>query len=226
MMKSTTSSLLAATILYALCSPAIAADVPGRRNAQPVYKSAVPPAFTWTGFYLGANAGTTWGDFTKGGKYLDPKMAFTAGLTAGYNQQFGQFVAGLEGDYNYSGLSGKGVSAPFVPISVKGSLTSFGTARVRLGMTFDRALVYATGGYAFGFSSLSNGAIKSTDTHHGYVIGAGLEYAFTQNISAKAEYLYMPLGAGKSIPAANNLLTGPKTGIDASVIRAGVNYRF
>jgi outer membrane immunogenic protein len=225
MFQSFSSRLLATTLLVAVCSPAIAADISGRRNAQPVYKPvAAPPAFTWTGFYLGVNAGTAWGDFNKGGKFIDPKMGFTGGLTAGYNQQFGQFVAGLEADYNYSGLGGKGIHP--LPTIVKGNLTSFGTARARLGMTFDRALVYATGGYAFGFSSLNNGLNKSTDTHHGYVIGAGLEYAFTQNISAKAEYLYMPLGAGKAVPAASNLLTGPKTGIDASIVRAGVNYRF
>jgi outer membrane immunogenic protein len=225
MFQSIPTRLLAATVLVAVCSPALAADLSGRRNAPPVYKSvAAPPAFTWTGFYLGLNAGTAWGDFTKGGKFIDPKMGFTGGLTAGYNQQFGQFVAGLEGDYNYSGLGGKGLHP--LPTIVKGKMTSFGTARARLGMTFDRALIYATGGYAFGFSSLNNGAFKSTDTHHGYVIGAGLEYAFTQNISAKAEYLYMPLGGGKNVPAATNLTTGPKTGIDASVVRAGVNYRF
>jgi outer membrane immunogenic protein len=225
MFSPTSSRLLAATILCALCSPVLAADMPGRRATKPVYNQ-VPPAFTWTGFYLGANAGTVWGDFNKGGKFINPKTGFTGGLTGGYNYQFGQYVAGVEADYNYSGLSGVGATAA-LPAPVKGSLTRYGTARARLGMSFDRALVYATGGYAFGFSSMHNGIAKMTDTHHGYVIGAGLEYAFTQNVSAKAEYLYMPLGAGKNIPAASQLVTVPnKTGIDASVIRAGVNYRF
>ena len=215
--------LLLSTALIALAAPAFAADMPGRRAPQPVYNQ-VPPAFTWTGFYLGANAGAVWGDFTKAGRFIDPKAGFTGGITAGYNHQFGQFVAGVEGDYNYSGMGGRGFVAPG-GAAAKGDLTSFGTVRGRLGVAFDRALIYGTGGYAFGFSSVESGFIKSNSSHHGYVIGAGLEYAFTQNISAKAEYLYMPLDS-KNLVAVPGFGVGSKTGIDANVLRAGVNYRF
>jgi outer membrane immunogenic protein len=215
--------LLLSASLVALALPAFAADVPGRRAAQPVFTQA-PPMFTWTGFYLGANAGAVWGDFTKTGKPIDSKAGFTGGITAGYNHQFNNIVLGLEGDYNYSGMGGSGLIFPG-PAAVKGELTSFGTVRGRLGVAFDRALIYGTGGYAFGFSSLESGFVKSTSSHHGYVVGAGLEYAFTQNVSAKAEYLYMPLDS-KNALAIPGFGVGSKTGIDANVLRAGVNYRF
>jgi outer membrane immunogenic protein len=220
--------LLFSTALLAFASPAFvmsasAADVPGRRAPQPVYTQA-PPLFTWTGFYLGANAGAVWGDFTKTGKPIDTKAGFTGGITAGYNHQINNIVFGLEGDYNYSGLSGRGLILPG-PAAVKGDLTSFGTVRGRLGVAFDRALIYGTGGYAFGFSSLESGVLKSTSSHHGYAVGAGLEYAFTQNVSAKAEYLYMPLDS-KNALTIPGFGVGSKTGIDANVLRAGVNYRF
>jgi outer membrane immunogenic protein len=214
--------LLSASLLV-LAAPAFAADVPGRRAPQPVFTQA-PPMFTWTGFYLGANAGAVWGDFTKTGKPIDTKAGFTGGVTAGYNYQINNIVLGLEGDYNYSGLGGRGLIFPG-PAAVKGDLTSFGTARGRLGVAFDRALIYGTGGYAFGFSSLESGFLKSTSSHHGYVVGAGLEYAFTQNVSAKAEYLYMPLDS-KNALTIPGFGVGSKTGIDANVLRAGVNYRF
>jgi outer membrane immunogenic protein len=215
-------SAIALPIAFCACAaPALAADIPGRRAPQQQFYA--PPAFTWTGFYLGANAGANWGDFTNSASFLGTKTGLTVGGTAGYNYQIGQIVVGLEGDYNYSGLGGRGFS--FGVNQVRGDLTSFGTLRGRLGVAFDRALIYATGGYAVGFTSLESGAFKSNNTHHGYAIGAGLEYGFTNNISAKAEYLYMPLGSQSSfvIPG---LGAGSKTGIDASVLRAGVNYRF
>ena len=215
--------LLLSVSLVALALPAFAADVPGRRAPQPAFTQA-PPMFTWTGFYLGANAGAIWGDFTKTGKPIDAKTGFTGGITAGYNHQINNIVLGLEGDYNYSGLGGRGAIFPG-PAFVKGELTSFGTVRGRLGVAFDRALIYGTGGYAFGFSSLESGFFKSTSSHHGYVVGAGLEYAFTQNVSAKAEYLYMPLDS-KNALTIPGFGVGSKTGIDANVLRAGVNYRF
>ncbi len=215
--------LLLSVAFVALAAPAFAADMPGRRAPQPVFSQA-PPMFTWTGFYLGANAGAVFGDFTKSGQFIDTKTGFTGGITAGYNHQINNFVVGLEGDYNYSGLSGRGFTLPG-PAFVKGELTSFGTLRGRLGVAFDRALIYGTGGYAFGFSSLESGFLKSTSSHHGYVVGAGLEYAFTQNVSAKAEYLYMPLDS-KNALAVPGFGVGSKTGIDANVLRAGVNYRF
>jgi outer membrane immunogenic protein len=215
--------LLLSVSLIALAGPAVAADMPGRRAPQPAFTQA-PPMFTWTGFYLGANAGAVWGDFTKTGKPIDTKAGFTGGITAGYNHQINNLVLGLEGDYNYSGLGGRGAIFPG-PTFVKADLTSFGTVRGRLGVAFDRAMIYGTGGYAFGFSTLESGFLKSTSSHHGYVVGAGLEYAFTQNVSAKAEYLYMPLDS-KNALTIPGFGVGSKTGIDANVLRAGVNYRF
>ena len=214
---------LVSACLMAIAAPSFAADIPRRSTAQPAYNQT-PPAFTWTGFYLGANAGAIWGDHTKAGSFINTKTGFTGGLTAGYNQQFGQFVAGVEGDYNYSGLSGRGF-LPLLGTPVRSELTSFGTLRGRLGVAFDRTLVYGTGGYAFGFSSTQAGLAKNDSTHQGYVVGAGVEYAFTQNVSLKAEYLYMPLG-NKTLSVLPGFVAGTRSGIDASVVRAGVNYRF
>ncbi len=214
--------LCAATLAAAVSSPAAAADMPAR-SAPRAFQPALP-AFTWTGAYVGLNAGAIWGDFTKSASRIDGRTGFTGGGTLGYNHQFGQVVLGLEGDYNYSGLRGSGVTSPGL-FPATGRLNSFGTVRGRLGFAFDRALVYGTGGYAFGFSELNTGFIKQSSTHHGYAIGGGLEYAFTPNISAKAEYLYMPFDT-KDASALPGVGFGGKAGLDASVVRGGVNYRF
>lgn len=211
---------LLALSLFAVAAPAFAADLP--RNRAPVF--VAPPMFTWTGFYLGANAGAVWGDFTKSGRLIDTKAGFTGGVTAGYNHQISNIVLGVEGDYNYSGLQGRGAVLPG-PGFAKAELTSFGTIRARLGVAFDRALIYGTGGYAFGFTTLENGLVKTDSSRHGYAVGAGLEYAFTTNISAKAEYLYMPFES-KNVGTFPGFGAAAKPGLDASVLRAGVNYRF
>lgn len=213
---------LIALALAATAAPALAADLP--RRVAPQQSFTPPPMFTWTGIYVGVNAGAIWGDYTKSASRVGGNTGFTAGGTLGANYQVGSVVFGLEGDYNYSGLSGRGLSSPGL-VPVRGELSSFGTVRGRLGVAFDRALIYATGGYAFGFSDLTSGLVKQSSTHHGYAIGGGLEYAFTQNISAKAEYLYMPLES-KNVGALPGFAFGGKAGIDASVVRGGINYRF
>jgi outer membrane immunogenic protein len=208
--------ILLAAIAATLPVAASAADLP-RRSAPPVQSFAPPPMFTWTGFYVGVNAGAIWGDFTKVAKPINPGAGFTGGGQLGYNYQIGQFVAGLEADYNYADLSGRGLIGG---VNTRGKLDSFGTVRGRLGVAFDRALVYATGGYAFGSASVTTPVASSDKWHNGYAIGGGLEYAFTNNISVKAEYLFLDFEDKK-------LFGGPaKAGVDANVVRAGVNYRF
>ena len=75
-----------------------------------------------------------------------------------------------------------------------------GSIRGRLGVTFDRALFYATGGAAFGdlrstYVSAATGAFDTIDrTRVGYTVGGGVEYAFTNNLSARIEYRYTDYG--------------------------------
>ena len=83
----------------------------------------------------------------------------------------------------------------------------------------DRALLYVTGGYAGAETNVNIAGFGSqSDWRNGGVIGAGLEYAFTNNISAKAEYLYAPLES--------KTYDGVKSNTDLSLVRAGLNYKF
>ncbi|MDI4663363.1 porin family protein [Xanthobacter autotrophicus] len=201
------SRLLASAALVAgvtLAAPAVAADLSGRYPAPYVQPVA---AFTWTGFYIGANAGYGWGSTVNS----DPG-GFIGGVQAGYNFQFASpFVLGIEADFNLSGLSAGGYS-----------LNYLGTVRGRLGWAFDRFLVYSTGGLAYGQGSLEILGLSSNSTQTGWTIGAGAEMAFDRNWSARAEYLYVDLGS-----ATYPTVIGPvESGINANILRAGVNYRF
>ena len=205
-------SIAAALSVFALGSAAVAADLP-RRSVAPAPYVAPAPVFTWTGLYAGVNAGYAWGK---------PKGAADAafgsidgaqvGGTAGYNYQMGQIVLGMEGDMDWS--NAKSTNGAFIS-----KQTSIGTVRGRVGYAVDRVLLFTTGGYAGGAVERTVGAASASDWHNGYALGGGMEYAITNNVSAKAEYLYTDL-ASKTDTAVS------RAGLTQNTVRMGVNYRF
>jgi outer membrane immunogenic protein len=167
------ASLAAAGLSVGLGTAASAADL-GTRPA-PVYTKApiAAPYYSWTGFYIGGNAGYAWGTsdadtavpglpFTAvadqysaaASSELRPK-GFTGGGQIGYNWQWSRSVWGLEADFDSFHLTDSAVGTVTPPgNSTLTSSTSFSTdwlltARGRVGfLATDRALIYGTGGLA------------------------------------------------------------------------------
>jgi len=199
---------------------ASAADLPSRKG--PVVAPVYAPVFTWTGFYVGANAGYGWGDVNGNGGVAFTNTGdldgFVGGGQLGYNYQIGQFVLGLEADIQGADLS-TGNSLGGVRVKTD----YYGTVRARAGVAFDRFLPYVTGGWAYGNVKTSIPALAfSTDQSHtsGWALGGGLEYAVTNNLVAGVEYMYVDLGEKRV------LNTGTKVGTDFSVVRARLSYKF
>ncbi len=215
---------LLAALLAGVASSAMAADLPSKKHAPAVAPVYVAPVFTWTGFYGGLNAGYGWGG-NPGGVFQGPVGGMFGG-TAGYNYQLGQFVIGAEGDFDWAGMRNDNT---FGRASSRMSVDSMLTARARAGVALDRALIYLTGGYAGAevtgsVFDVGNGVFQSSSGwRNGGVIGAGLEYAFTNNISAKAEYLYAPLSSASYFGGTADA-SGSR--LDISTIRTGLNYKF
>ena len=207
-------SLAAALSVLALGTAAVAADLPRRATAAAPYVAPVP-VFTWTGFYAGVNAGYGWGSQkgTADAAYGSLSGAQVGG-TAGYNYQMGQIVLGMEGDMDWS--NAKNTNGAFVS-----KQTSIGTVRGRVGYAVDRVLLFTTGGYAGGNVERTVGAASTSNWHNGYALGGGMEYAVTNNVSAKAEYLYTDL-ASKTDTAG----LPSRAGVTQNTVRMGVNYRF
>ncbi|MBN9445031.1 MAG: outer membrane protein [Bosea sp. (in: a-proteobacteria)] len=197
---------------------ASAADLPSRKGpvAAPVY---IPPVFTWTGFYVGANAGYGWGNVNANGfANVGDLDGFVGGGQIGYNYQMGQFVLGLEADLQGADLS-SGNNLGLVRVKTD----YFGTVRARVGFAIDRFMPYVTGGWAYGNVKTSIPALAfSNDSSHtgGWTVGGGIEYAITNNLIAGVEYLYVDLGEK------NILGAGTKVGTDFSVVRARLSYKF
>jgi outer membrane immunogenic protein len=194
-MKKFLLSGVAIAALFA-AAPASAADVPVR---GPVYKAAPAPVFNWTGFYFGGHVGYGWGDTVVGGD-VD---GFLGGVQLGYNWQLSRnWVFGVEAD-----ISGTDLNNAF-PAHVD----YLGTLRARVGYTWDRTMLYGTGGLAWNRASVAG--FHDTDT--GYALGAGIEWAFAPNWSAKVEYMYYAFDNTSVIP----------TDLDISTVKVGLNYRF
>jgi outer membrane immunogenic protein len=203
--------------LLALTSAAVAADLPPAPN---YYKAPafMPPPFTWTGFYVGVNGGGGFGnskwDTTNG---FNTSGGFVGG-TIGYNYQIQHVLLGVEGDVDWSGI--KGSTGGFSTAN-----TWLSTVRGRVGYAADRFLPYITGGGAFGnINASAPGLAGGSTTNAGWTVGAGLEFAFYANWSAKAEYLYVSLNkfnCGIGCGAATDNVS-----FNANLIRAGINYRF
>ena len=209
----------------ALAGSAAAADL-GPPYQQPYVKAPIyNPVFTWTGFYLGLNGGGGWGrsNWDRTGN-LDLSGGVIGG-TAGFNWQTGQVVLGIEGDVDWSGVSGTTVTT--LPGRLRDPRT-IGSARfgAGVGYAFDRFLPYITGGLAAGnIKATTPGFAGASQTNLGWTIGAGLEVAIAGNWSAKAEYLHVDLG-NFNCGLACGLATPDNVSFQADLVRGGVNYRF
>jgi outer membrane immunogenic protein len=197
---STTAALTALTVW----TSAHAADLPKAPPPSPA-PVFVPPAFTWTGFYLGGNFGggwssTTFTDNLTGGAVTATNAGWLGGGQVGFNYQFGAAVVGVEATFDWSSL---GVNPPAWTVAGLTSTASLSTkwvttAAARLGYAADRALFYgkAGGGWVGNSATISTStgaSLTTSNTNSGWLVGGGLEYAFTPNWTGKLEYDYLGL---------------------------------
>lgn len=213
--------LIAIGLGFAALSPALAAD------AMVEIPQDLSPSFSWTGGYVGIQAGYGWADVDRSTGAFDNSYeadGFLVGVHAGYNHQWGSLVLGIEGDIEYSGVSGNdggvGGTTDAVDIGWMGSL------RARAGFAVDRALIYGTGGVAFADIDQNNifGVPASiSKTYTGWTVGVGAEYAFTDNFTGRLEYRYTDFGSERYAPA---VLVPFTNDITMHAVRVGLSYKF
>ena len=220
--------------------PLLAADFPPPAPEPmrlPVSYDANGPYTNWAGAYLGLNGGYGLGSsqWTLGplGTSVFNTNGFLFGGTVGFNYPIGAVLVGVESDVDWSGLSG---SAANCAVNAAGAVAAcqtknnlLGTARARVGYALDRALIYVTGGTAFGpvQTGLSPPSTFDSATKLGWTAGVGVEFAFPGNWSAKAEYLFVDLASSScSTPANCGTAAGSSVAFIENLVRGGVNYRF
>jgi outer membrane immunogenic protein len=237
-----------------------AADLPA-----PITKAAAVPLHDWTGFYVGGHLGGGLSGDWNGTTRQEPvspvaqwdlsfgqsASGFSGGAQLGANWHIApRLVLGIEADLSWANLHGEARISP-VPTTGGTAAGTFalmrrdvdwiGTLRGRVGHAWDRWLVFASGGFAFGqvsfagdvnFTALGGAAfpVSQRKTQLGWTVGGGIEHALPGNWTVRGEYLYYALGA-----ADVNALPVPFTAGTTShyrwnetaihALRFGLNYK-
>ncbi len=198
----------------------------------------LPPLYSWNGFYAGLQGGYSWGSsrvrvgdvagpFAPASFRIDDNLAF-GGAHAGFNYQMGGIVLGIEGDVEVLDSSSR-----FTNGGLTGRITRDwqGAARARIGYAFDRLMIYAAAGASFteyerrvydgaGFGE------RLTSARTGWNIGAGINFAFTDNLILGAEYRYTDFGRNRfASSGAFPGLTGSQE-LTTHAARASIAYKF
>jgi outer membrane immunogenic protein len=178
----------------------------GRRRFAQVFIAS-----PWDGFYIGGNLGAGGTDFDITDETFHGN-GVVGGFQVGYNKEFGNFVLGVESDFDLSSIDTSVGSATI-------KLPWFGTTRGRAGYLINPSLLlYGTGGVAYGRMDISSGGSFTNFGGVGWAAGAGIEYAFTPAWTIGAEYLHVELDHFNS--SSSDFRTNTDLG------RAKINYRF
>ncbi len=230
--------LLATAIILAPAGVASAADI---GEGSPV------AGYDWSGLYAGVDVGYAAGKsnlFIAGGGFggatdlnlpLDPD-GFIGGIHIGANYEMAnRFVIGTEADLAYGntdGLIPLDASGGGFSTLLKSELKWSGAVRLRAGYAFDRTLPYIAAGVAAAKYEITaiggSGAIEipfHDETHVGWTVGVGIEHAFTDRWTARAEYRFSDFGS-QDLSIAAGLITKTSVDLQTHDIRAGLSYKF
>jgi outer membrane immunogenic protein len=224
------SALAAAGIFGGCANIAAAADMPTKAPAR------VAAPYNWTGFYVGVHGGYGFGNANFNFLPLNISHSIRGGLGGaqiGYNYQIANWVLGVEGEYSFASLKGNSL-CPNPAFMCFTNVKSVASLTGRVGYAFQPAmLIYAKGGPAwtrgnFGASNAANPEDTGNVTTTGWTAGAGLEYGFSRNWSAKIEYDYYDFGTKRrdSYSPTGILVDTADYKLFFSAVKFGVNYRF
>jgi outer membrane immunogenic protein len=191
---------------------------------------------------------------------LEPDGWFGGGQI-GFNYQRDSVVFGLEADwqggdmeassirrYPHIAFDGNPDVDAWFDTTTKVKIDQFGTVRGRVGLALGKFLPYVTGGLAWAEAKSESTTLydvtvppifrgpwvaKDSVYHIGWTVGGGVEVALTDNLSVKAEYLYLDFGDATHVTEYVNAVTGrlgdtykTEPDLDMHSLRIGVNYKF
>jgi outer membrane immunogenic protein len=226
------------------------AAAPGARADGGLIGASGP--ITWSGLYIGAHLSRSWVDIDV--STVSPPQVNTAallynqafsddgfggGAELGYNWQIGKIVLGVAADATYLGFDRTSLHDVVGLDEVyRSQIDWLVTLRGRVGVDLGRSLFYATAGAAFGnvnvgyqnfdatHTVIQNEAFQS-EIRAGWVVGVGVEHAFTSRLTAKIEYLHADLGTTRVRD-----VYGPNGDFHADfaaeidLLKLGLNYKF
>lgn len=228
--------LLVSAALALISAPALAADLTTYEPAA--VEAPVAATYNWTGFYAGVFGGVGTGDFdydvgvVGGPSLISGDLSAggaLGGIQIGYDWQVNSWVFGAVADIAKTNIDvGGSIDIGGDTLSAESELDYLGTVRGRIGYAFDRALVYGHGGFAYGKTEQTvsiNGAdlVNESQSRTGWTVGAGIEYAITDQISFGTEYSYVDLGKKDLF---NDGVVYANEDVRFHTVKAAINYRF
>nr|WP_272210427.1 outer membrane beta-barrel protein [Marinicella sp. W31]MDC2876308.1 outer membrane beta-barrel protein [Marinicella sp. W31] len=195
-------------------------------------------AYDWSGAYFGAQGGYGWvaGEVPKNifdGTKTESADGAAAAIFGGYSHQLSNnFVVGIDAEFGYNWNDNSyAIVSPF-PI-LNGQSVTFGTewrasVEGRVGYAFDRILVFASGGWTAtrldGSFSLTNQSFD--EVMNGWTLGAGIDYALTDNVFARLKASYSDYGSTDIITKATGIPGLPDAKLSQASLMAGIGFKF
>lgn len=225
--------LTAMTILSPLAN---AADL-GKPQPDPTAYPAYEAPYNWSGLYGGAFVGradSKWSiDFFRNNNHGHAELSsdgVAGGFWLGYNWQASRnWVYGVEADLGWTNADQH--NQTFDNDNTDSQINNFGSLRGRIGYAVDRTLFFATAGVAWANISqnIQKGrnageqVVSEDEVHTGYVVGAGIDYAFDNSWIGRAEYLYANYGSDTFTNRDGNRADFSN---DLSLVRVGLSRKF
>jgi outer membrane immunogenic protein len=238
----------ALALSVAVGSVACAADLPG---PAPTAAHGPPPVYNWTGLYIGGNLGAGWNNIgltdTNGNAFPSTLgISFLGGGQIGVNYEFGGgVVIGAEAVFDWVPSSNNTLTAMNGTSTANVTINSRWLALItgRVGYAWDRVLVYGKGGGAFAGNTpsltVANAGATSAvplsgpSSNWGWTLGGGVEWAFYDNWSARAEFDYIQLSsqtfttqATAPFPVTSDSIAFDSHTTVNLLVTAGLNYKF
>jgi len=250
-LKSVASSVAGIALAGALVASPALAD-----GGCPIYGDCgfkdevlyAPPPIVWSGFYIGLHAGGGWGNSDwEALEDLAPPIVVTGdrlghdidggliGGHIGFNLQTGRLVWGIEGTLSGTNISDDRVTDfgfPINPVRLEAEIDTLWSVTGRLGYDWGRLLTYVKAGYAGADVELSakslGFAVSDSQIHHGWTVGAGLEYLASENLVLGVEYNFYDFGSedyGRRLPGfdTDHLV---ENDLDLHTVTARISYKF
>jgi outer membrane immunogenic protein len=236
-----------ASVTLTISGMAHAADL-GRPLPPPQPAFVPPPVYNWSGFYVGGNAGVAWtqGDLNDsfGNSFSNSQNAvFAGGGQVGANYQINWLVVGVEADFDWLANNNNSSNAVTIPgigaVQVSANDRWITTLAGRVGVAANNWLFYAKGGGGwvgvnnFTVTNVPTGnsiSFSNSNSNSGWLAGAGIEWGFAPNWTARIEYDFLGLNNQNfTVPAGSPFLNGDVISInnrDVQTLTVGVNYLF
>lgn len=192
-------------------SSALAADLT-YSDPTPSYSEPVASSGGWSGAYVGAHIGTS-------SDHLSPfsdESEFMGGIQGGYNAEMGGAVVG--GELELSHMGDTEVDVPGGELKERYRLA----AKAKVGAPLGDTLIYGTAGGTMTSLRDTSTAEGPDGWKPGWLLGAGVEQKFNDQISGRVEYNYTRTGDVRSF----NGTSTSETNLSDHAIKAGMNYRF